>query len=483
MRPTLQMLTPEAVERVIEEALVTLQRVGVLVEHEAARTLLQDAGAQPDSAAGSPPRLLLDEPLVRQALQTVPHVITLYDRQGERPLSLGGDSVCFDPGSAALHVLDPLTRRRRQVRVQDCVNLAWVTEACGNIGAQSTGLVPSDVPHHLADRYRLYLALQNSRKPVVTGTFVKEAFSEMRDMLVAVRGTEQALRDRPLAIFDCCPTPPLKWSDLTCQALMDSARAGIPAQLVSMPMAGATSPVTLREVVVQHTAENLCGVVIHQLTAAGAPIIHGGSPSALDMRHGTTPMGAIETQMVEVACAQVGKRLGLPTHAYMALSDAKGVDWQAGLESGVGAVLAALGGINMVSGPGMLDFEICQSLEKLVLDNEACGMALRLVRGIDDAPGDQTAPELIRQVVQSGHFLAHPHTRAHFRQELYLPSVVIDRQSYGDWEQRGAPSAWDAAADQVTKILGRGNPCPVEASVKHELDAVVSRHPELPLTP
>ena len=35
--------------------------------------------------------------------------------------------------------------------------------------------------------------------------------------------------------------------------------------------------------------------------------------------------------------------------------------------SGIGATLAALSGINNVSGPGMLDFESCFSLEKLVL--------------------------------------------------------------------------------------------------------------------
>ncbi len=54
----------------------------------------------------------------------------------------------------------------------------------------------------------------------------------------------------------------------------------------------------------------------------------------------------------------------------------------------MGATLAALSGINNVSGPGMLDFESCQSLEKLVCDNEACGMALRLVRGVGELRPD-----------------------------------------------------------------------------------------------
>jgi trimethylamine--corrinoid protein Co-methyltransferase len=457
------------VDRVVADALVTLEKVGVFVENDEALTLLKEAGLRVEAT-----RAYLDEATVRRALESAPSQFQLFDREGENPLQLGGDSVHFDPGSAALHILDPETGRRRAPGVLDCVHLAWVTSSCKNIAAQSTGLIPTDVPQESADRYRLYVALLNCRKPVVTGTFVKESFAVMYRMLVAVRGSEQALRDKPLAIFDCAPTPPLKWSDLTCQALIDGARTGVPAELVSMPMAGATAPVTLRDVVVQHTAECLSGVVIHQLAAPGAPIVYGGSPSALDMRHGTTPMGAIETQMIDVAYAQVGKHLGLPVHAYMGLSDAKVPDWQAGLESGLGATLAALAGINMCSGPGMLDFESCQSLEKIVLDNEACGFALRLVDGIQEREG-VAAPELLAAVVDAGHFLAHPHTRKHFRRELYIPGPVIDRATYGEWEKRGTSSARQRAADQVKKVLQRGNPAPLdEARVKALNDVITA---------
>jgi trimethylamine--corrinoid protein Co-methyltransferase len=467
MRPKFALLSDQQVTRIVKDALATLAQVGMFVENDDALTLAKEAGLRTDGE-----RVFFTEEAVHKALDTAPAVIELYDRNGANPLHLGGDSVHFDPGSAALHILDPETGRRREPVVSDCAHLAWVAEACKNIQAQSTGLIPADVPTDVADRFRLYVALNNSSKPVVTGTFLKEAFTVMKEMLVAVRGSEQALRDKPLAIFDCAPTPPLKWSDLTCQALLDCARCGIPAELVSMPMAGATSPVTLREVVIQHTAECLCGVVLHQLACPGAPIIYGGSPSALDMRHGTTPMGAIETQMIDVAYTQVGKHLGMPTHAYMGLSDAKTPDWQAGMESGNGAVLAALAGVNMVSGPGMLDFESCQSLEKLVLDNEACGIALRLVAGISDR-SEEEAPDLLQAVVEAGHFLASPHTRKHFRHELHFPGPVVDRGTYGEWEKQGCRTASEAAADRVKKILAKGNPAPLEAEVKRELDRLM----------
>ncbi len=441
-RPTLQLLERQDTELVLSQALAVLETAGVLVENPEARNLLAEAGARTDGA-----RIKIPPEIVQDSISTVPSRILVYDRDGDLAMDLGGDRVHFDPGSAAIHIFDLGSNRRRQVTTTDAVTLTRLVDQLPNYAAQATALAPADVPGEICDRYRLYLVLKHSSKPVVTGTFLKDGFAPMKAMLAAVRGGERELAERPLAIFDCCPSPPLKWSDLTCQALMDCARSGIPAELVSMPLTGATSPVTLREAVVQHCAENLSGIVIHQLAASGSPIIYGGSPAAFDMRRGTTPMGAIETMMMDAAYAQVGKHLGIPTHAYMALSDSKCPDFQAGFETGIGAVLAALAGINVVSGPGMLDFEMCQSLEKVLLDHDICGMALRLVRGIEKRDGD--AVSLINELVSMSGFLSHDHTRRFWRRELTIPSALVDRDTYGDWERAGARWAHQRAHDDL----------------------------------
>jgi len=293
----------------------------------------------------------------------------------------------------------------------------------------------------------------------------------MKNMLIAVRGDAEKLREKPLAIFDCCPSPPLKWSNLTCQNLIDAAKAGIPAEMVSMPLTGATSPGTIAGAVVQHAAECLSGVVIHQLTKAGSPIIWGGSPAAFDMRHGTTPMGAIETMMIDSAYARVGKYLGLPTHAYMGLSDSKLLDSQAGFESGMGAMMAALSGINMISGPGMLDFESCQSLEKLVIDNEICGMALRLVKGVELRKG--FSDDLFGNIYDGEHFLTSSQTLEWLRQEFYFPSDVISRENYQVWESTVGKSAGERAHEKVKKLLKKNSPAALDPVVAAELEKIM----------
>jgi len=413
VRPKINFLSPELINHILDEALLLLEKQGIFVENEEAVQLFRQAGMQVEAASK---KVFIKPELIQKCLDSTPSKIILYDRNGDQSYYLEGDLIHFNPGSTAVTILDHEARSRRKPQTRDLIHFVLVSDYLKNIDFQSTGLISGDVPDMIADSYRLFIGLQYSKKPVVTGTFRVEAFQPMLDMLTAVRGSREALREKPLAIFDACPSPPLKWSRLTSQSLIDAARAGIPSELISMGMTGATSPVTITGTLVQHVAENLCGLAICQLAQRGAPVIFGGSPSSFDMRKGTTPMGAIETMMIDASYAQIARHLGLPTHAYMGLSDAKTNDSQAGMESGIGAVLAALAGINVISGPGMLNFESCQSLEKLVIDNEICGMALRLVQGVVQRD-DPIALELFEGLTPNAQFLSLPHTRKWYREE------------------------------------------------------------------
>ncbi len=490
MTARFELLAAGEAASILDEAFRALERVGVRIENRAASDLLLAGGAVERQA-----RLFLPERLVRAALATAPPRFALYDRAGRAAVELGAGITSFDPGSAAIYRIDRSERsdrskrieaasdgaggatgaseRRRTATTADVVALVRLVDSLPSYAAQSTALVPGDVPHEIADRWRLFLALRDGAKPVVTGTFSKDGFAPMLALLTAVRGGEAALRAQPLALFDCCPTSPLTWSDLTAAALLDAARAGVPANLVSVPMTGATAPVTLRGALVQLAAENLSGVAIHQLATPGAPLVWGGAPSAFDMRHGSAAMGAIESAMLNVANAELGRALALPTHGYLGLSDAKTSDYQAGMESASGALLGALAGIDLVSGPGLLDYLLSQSLAKLLLDHEACRAALRCARGIDcGSEGTEDTVTLLGELVQTGELLSHPHTRAHWRAELTTASVLVDRQSYGDWEAAGSSTALDRACAELERHPRSGTPLADETTA--ELTAIVT---------
>jgi trimethylamine--corrinoid protein Co-methyltransferase len=241
-----------------------------------------------------------------------------------------------------------------------------------------------------------------------------------------------------------------------------------------MPLAGATAPVTIAAAVVQHTAESLSGVVIHQLANPGAPIIWGGSPAAFDMRSGTTPMGAAGTWLIDAGYVQVGKSLNLPTHVYMGMSDAKIVDAQCGLESMGGTLMAALIGADMVSGAGMLDFESCQSFEKLVIDAEIIGLAKRIISGIEIRE-EPIGLDLIREMGHSPGYLSHPHTRRWYREELYIPSPVIDRGSLEAWEVEGARTTFERASARADELLKAYDTPVLSDDLRKELRSIATR--------
>jgi trimethylamine:corrinoid methyltransferase-like protein len=447
MRPRFELLDRDLVDRIVDEALQLLREPGIKVEEPEAIQLLEVAGARPDGD-----RVRIPETLVRRALDTAPRAFDLFDRAGEPAVRYGRGAVHFDPGSSGVAVLDPETLDARQSQAADLARLIRVADALGAYDAVSTAIVCHDVPTQIGDLYRLFVVLVHSSKPIVTGAFTPRGSGVMLDLLAIDAGGREALAERPRAVFDVCPSPPLTWSEFACRNVMDLGRAHVPAELISMPLAGVAAPVTLVGAIVQHAAESLAGVVLHQLAAAGAPIVWGGAPTIVDMRTGSTPMGAIETAMIDAGYTAVGRSLGLPTHAYLGATDSKIVDAQAGLETGMTALVGGLAGIDMISGAGMLDFLLAQSPEKLVIDADAIGMVQRLLRGIG-TPTETLATGFFEAAGPEGRFLELQDTRRLFRGEQFLPSPIIDRSSRRAWLDAGGQDAFARARSRVDELI------------------------------
>jgi trimethylamine--corrinoid protein Co-methyltransferase len=467
----MQLLSEDLVQRTLDEAYILMAEHGIKVQSKEACDLLEGAGARIDWENEV---AYIPADVVRKAMSTAPSQFTLYNRQGQPAVTYGGDSVAFDPGSSGVHVLDPDTLEHHPSYTKDLVKIIKVAEMLPQIDAQSTAVVCNEIPKAIGDLYRLYLVLLYSAKPIITGAFSVSTLQAMIDMMAIFAGGRKELADKPQAVFDVCPSPPLIWSDFGAANLIELARAGVPAQMVSMPLAGAAAPVTLIGSVVQHAAECMSGVTIHQLANPGAPIVWGGAPAIFDMRKGTTPMGAIETAMIDASYCQVGKALNLPTHTYLGASDAKLVDAQAGMESGITAVIAALAGINMISGVGMLDFLACFSPEKLAVDAEAVGMAKRLLEGML-VHTDTLALEMFSTIAFKGEFLKQKQTRQLFSKEQFLPSPILDRGSIRTWQEEGCTDTFTRAKARVKGLLNDYQPPVLPGDQKAALIDMVTR--------
>jgi trimethylamine--corrinoid protein Co-methyltransferase len=449
MQPRLHFLSRDTLTGIVEEALQILKFPGIKVGSQEAIALLHGSGAVVDQELSL---VHLPEDLVLKALDSAPREFYLYNAIGQRCVHYAGDKVHFDPGSSGVHMLDSKTLNHHLAETMDLIRIIQISEMLTEYDAQSTAVVCHDVPNEIGDLYRLYLVLLFSNKPIVTGAFTVETSQIMFELMQISAGNKLDPSRKPRAIFDVCPSPPLNWTRFASQNLIDLARAKIPAQIVSMPLSGATAPITKIGSIVQHAAECLSGIAIHQLANPGAPIVWGGAPAQFDMRYGTTSVGSIDTVFMVIGYAQVGKMLGLPTHAYLVASDAKLIDSQAGSESSISALLGALAGINMISGAGMLDFLACQSLEKLVIDAEAIAVAKRFLDGIK-LQTSTMGTEFFTDFTFPGDFLSQKQTRDLFRSTQYLPSAIVDRDSLRSWEDRGRMDSVDRARIRVKEIL------------------------------
>ena len=436
MRPSINVISAELIGQVLDEAKRILAEIGVEVRGPALRQHLLELGLAERDTAGDGLRVLFPPDVVDRALASAPREFLLYGRDGQPHATIGGDHVHFTPGSSGLKILDHRSGETRPASTRDFVEYARLCDGLEHIANLATAFSTNDIEPQVSDAWRLYLALTNSRKPVVSGAFTEHGVPRMAELMQLFRRDRADLIARPMSIFTITATGFFRYGEDSCQNLLDCAAYGIPIEIVPVTLMGLIAPVTLVGATVFHTADVLAGVVMAQLVKPGTPVLFGGAPATFHMKTAQSPMAAIEALYLDVAYVAVGRALGLPTQSYMALGEGKFIDAQAGAETFGGALLAALAGVNSVSGPGMLDYVLTFSLAKLVLDDELCAQALHFTRELavkDDLP----TLDLVRGVLAEKHLLTHEHTLKHWPGELYLPGPLYDRTNREQFAKAG----------------------------------------------
>ena len=462
MRPTLSVLSSDMIGKILDEAKRIMSETGMEIRGKKLRQRLLDHGLRTD-ASGK--RILFTPDVVDAAIESAPKTFTLHDRDGNPFTEIGGNKVHYVPGSSGLKIQDHRTGETRLSNSTDFIEYARLCDGLEHIAYLATAFSTNkDIESQVSDAWRLYMCLTTSKKPVVSGAFSEEGVPRMADMMQMFRADRADLVARPMSIFTITATGNFRYGEDSCQNLLDCVEAGIPVEIVPVTLMGLIAPVTLVGALVFHCVDVLTGITMAQIVRPGAPVLFGGAPATFHMKAASSPMAAIEAQHLNVAYVQIAKSLSLPTQAYMALSDGKFLDAQGGGETFSSALLAAIAGVNSVSGPGMLDFVLTFSLPKLVHDNEVCGQALHFVREIkvlDDLP----TQHLVDQLMAEDHLITSPHTLEHWPRELYLTDPVIDRLNRETWEEGGEMQLWDRACAEVETRLANYEPVETDAAI------------------
>jgi trimethylamine--corrinoid protein Co-methyltransferase len=486
VRPTLNVLSEELILRILGEAKRILAETGMEIRGQQMRQCLLDNGLKTDSGGQ---RILFPPGVVDRAIETAPKSFTLYDRDGEPHAELGGWNVNFVPGSSGLKILDHRSGETRLANSADFVDYVRLADGLEHIGYLATAFSTRDIEPQVSDAWRLYMVLVNSKRPVASGAFSEHGIPRLVSLLQLFRRDAADLAARPMSVFTITATGNFRFGEDSCQNLLDCVEAGIPVEIVPVTLMGLIAPVTLVGALVFHCVDVLAGLTMAQILRPGHPVLFGGAPATFHMKAASSPMAAIEAQHLDVAYVAIAKYLGLPAQAYMALSDGKELDAQAGGESFSSALLAALAGVNSVAGPGMLDFVLTFSLPKLVFDNEVCGQALhfcREIRPLDDLPSQQ----LVDHLMKEGHLITAAQTLDHWPQELYLTDPVIDRTTRDTADKSAGPDLVARATEQVERRLAAYQPVETDPAVDAAMRELIlaglesqDRLPDLPPPP
>lgn len=478
--PDIQPLEPRRGLRVLndlqlallqEATLTLLEEVGVHVPSARALTLLADHGARvlDDGVV----RLPAD--LVRRAMASAPRAIKLAGRQERLDLILDGERSYVTTEGVGVHVVDPETRRLRASCKDDVARMARVCDALPlvaffwpPVSAQDHGVT--------APLHECHAGLTNTLKHVRGATTVRPYLARsVVEMATIVAGGEEQRRRRPPICGNICTISPLAHDEHGLECAMDYAEAGIPQSFMAMPTMGSLAPATPLGALVQGDAEVVSGMVIAQLAAPGAPVMHSVLVSVMNPHSGgylsKVPL-PLEWMATELAHAW-----GVPSLAGGSLSsDDAGLGWLAGARAGLGAAEALLCGSELCGYIGMTGGTMVLYPEQVVLQHEALLMAAGELGEFQFDPAD-VALDVIAEVGPRGHFLKHRHTRRGLRKLDFAP-----------WLQPQAtpPAAGPAAGtacldDLVARASGGLHPGAAATAAREEYRRIAAEHHPEPL--
>jgi len=304
----LECLTDGECRRIHEATLEILDQTGIFVPSQRATAIFADHGARVDHQGQ---RVFIPADLVEKALATIPEKIRIPGRTRERDVFMGGDSLGFINFGTTVFVNDLTTGERRKSTTEDVAQATTVLDALNSIEILITVLSCTEKSPVTETMHATAAMLANTTKPVEAVPPTANLIPKMVRLGEAAVGTEN-FRKNPFFFTGVCVVSPLQLVDECSEVLMAAVEHDFVTSVLSMCLAGGTSPIHLAGTVVQHNAEVLSGLILGQLLKPGAPMIYSSSTTAMDMMFGTAAVGSVEGALLNAALVRMGRYYHIP---------------------------------------------------------------------------------------------------------------------------------------------------------------------------
>jgi len=303
-------LKKDDIEAIHQATLNLMEDYGVCVYGDEAGEYLTNAGCEIDPETS---QVKFPRNLVNDCIESVPEKFLMAGRDPAKDVMIGGDDVTFTTFGTGVIVIDPYTGERKDSTLEDVADICRFADAVDEVDTVTLPVVASDVTEDLHSLYEAEALFHNTSKPIGHDAEGGEETRQIIDMAAAIAGGKEELRKRPILSMGCCPNSPLEIHEDAGEQIIESAKAGIPMDVLSMGMSGGTTPVTLAGTLLTTNCEILAGIVLGQLACKGSPMIYGSSTTIMDLRYATSPVGAPEHAMIGAAVSQIGKYYEIPT--------------------------------------------------------------------------------------------------------------------------------------------------------------------------
>ena len=306
----LKIFTDDELDEIHLATLEVLQKTGLFIEDEEALEIFDGGGVVVDSKK----KIVKFPPyLVEDAIRSAPSKILLAGRNPKNDFVMESNRVGFTNFGEGVFIIDPYDGKLRETTKADVANSAKIVDYLSELDVYERAVGASDVPIETVQLHNAEAWLANTSKHGFMGSGNGYLTKKLVEMAAAIVGDKDKLRENPIISFITCPVSPLQLVRESCEIIIESARSGMAVNVLSMAMAGGSSPVTLAGTLVDHNAEVLGGIVLNQLTCKGAPVIYGSSTTAMDLRLASASVGSPECALINAAVAQLSTYYLLPS--------------------------------------------------------------------------------------------------------------------------------------------------------------------------